>query len=235
MYKKVNVVMLPTNVSKRYNCTEGLIVKCIKSWTPIGEAPIEIDKLFISKNWSKGVLYYYECQHLYIISDEEVKEGDWFAISKNKVVQCQNCLGALGYTRDIDNAFIYIVSKYHNKIIATTDTSLRLPQLPQKFIELYCQKYNEGNPITEVMVEYEIGECKCKDIELFGECINQFNTCIKSKLKINSDNTINIKPTKDSWTREEVIALCRSAHLHGEQGALNLHNQVFKQWIEENL
>ena len=88
MYKKVNVVMLPTNVSKRCNCTEGLIVKCIKSWTPIGEAPIEINKLFISKNWSKGVLYYYEAQHLYITSDEEIKKGDWFILNNCNPIQC---------------------------------------------------------------------------------------------------------------------------------------------------
>lgn len=36
-YIECDVVMLPTDVSNRYNCTQDLIVKCIKSWTPIGE------------------------------------------------------------------------------------------------------------------------------------------------------------------------------------------------------
>lgn len=38
-----------------------------------------------------------------------------------------------------------------------------------------------------------------------------------------------------TFTRDEVIALCRRAHLHGEQGALNLHDGTCKEWIEENL
>lgn len=43
------------------------------------------------------------------------------------------------------------------------------------------------------------------------------------------------KEEEKTFTREEVIALCRSAHLYGEQGALNLHNGTFKEWIEEHL
>lgn len=106
-------------------------------------------------------------------------------------------------------------------------TGIPLPQIPQQFIEKFIEEYNKGNVIKEVQVEHL----------LFLEPGNTLSDrkYDKTILKVNPDGTINIKPIKESWGKEEVIKLCRSAHLHGEQGALNLHNQVFKQWIEENL
>ena len=97
-------------------------------------------------------------QHIYITSDEKIKEGDW--------IQRGNEIPVL-YTKD----FWFDFGVSYNKVIATTDTSLKthhfnkgvfknleysLPQPPQEFIEAYVKSYNEGNPITEVMVEYEL-------------------------------------------------------------------------------
>jgi hypothetical protein len=72
-----DVVMLPADVSKRYNCTEGLIVKCIQSWTPIGEEEIQEGVFSLSRNHSEGVLKLYQPQHLYVLSDETPKIGEW--------------------------------------------------------------------------------------------------------------------------------------------------------------
>lgn len=180
--------------------------------------------------------------NLFILSDEEIETCDFILnIVTNEVEVAYN----------VDSVYINEMFKsVYKKIIATTDTSLMincdecrawenrndvsytctcksLPQPPQQFIEKFIEEYNKGNVITEVDVEYL----------LFLEPGNTLNDrkYDKTILKVNLNNTINIKSAKDSWTREEVINLCRSAHLHGEQGALNLHCQTFKQWVEENL
>lgn len=98
-------------------------------------------------------------QHLYILSDEEIKEGDW----------CCNRIFSTVFQTDKNTDFEYI-NKTDNvsKIIATTDKSLEivseginpvyepLPQIPQSFIEYFISEHEEGNIITEVMVKYEV-------------------------------------------------------------------------------
>lgn len=243
MWLKRNIVMLPTNVSKRYNCTEGLIVKCVKSWTPIGETPREIDKLSISKNWSKGVLDYYEAQNLYIVSDEEIKEDDWVYNS------ISNELEKWSYKGWIEAPDFEYLGYY--KIIATTDISLKikcdeckawenrndvsytctcksLPQPSQQFIEKFIGEYNKGNQIEEIFVKY-IQELS---IDSGGQLIEE-----EVYLKINSDNTISIR-SKINWSVEEVEEILRKCAFHFiTNPPSNSENilQVSNQWIKENL
>lgn len=147
--QELEIVMFPTDVSNRINCTEGLIVKCIQSWTPIGEDTIKVNTLSISKNWSSGVLKYYQPQHLYVLSDEEKKENDWVFHIANKQI--------FKYTKG--------ENKYWKKIIATTDSSLKigdntgksgdgisLPKIPQSFIEDFIIEYNKGNEVKKVLM-----------------------------------------------------------------------------------
>lgn len=127
----------------------------------------------------------FQNQHLYIVSDEQIKEGDWcIRIEDNKIIQCKpnkgksiaTLLGNSDYG-DIEqlNNGIYKNSKAFKKIIATTDKSLevfiphmdcngmgcdeclhnKLPQIPESFIEIYIEYFNSNKPITEVDVEYE--------------------------------------------------------------------------------
>lgn len=167
-------------------------------------------------------------QHLYIISDEEIKEGDW--CWNQYKGESEMCIGQVGKSWDTSM----------KKIIATTDELLGLgkfetqiverwgksrnqfPQPSQSFIEKYVEEYNKGNVITEVMVEYgfikgvgaEFGY-KSSDIEV---------------LKINpKDNTITIRKIKDSWNREEVIRLLLDFN-NDKPGVFDCSG-----WIEENL
>ncbi len=89
-----------------------------------------------------------------------------------------------------------------HKIIASTDESLGLAKVSEGFIKKFIEKYNAGTPITDVMVEYDLGE-------KWMDSIN--NELIKPKL--DSHNTITIKPVKDSYTLEEVKRLCSKAYL----------------------
>ena len=110
-------------------------------------------------------------QHIYIISDEEIKEGDWFINDLNQIKKCIS-RDTEGYI-DFEGGFNTKPSSC-KKIIATTDTTLKitispylfpeggacqskdflLPQPSQQFIEKYIEEYNKGNVITDVMVEY---------------------------------------------------------------------------------
>jgi hypothetical protein len=158
-------------------------------------------------------------QHLYFLSNEEIKGGDcYFDLYENKILQCLSHM-------------VYI-NTMMRKVIATTDTSLGLPQPSKEFIQAYIKAYNEGKPITNVLVEYEGYECKN------GHHMAYQTTCVYPHcdeynypvLKTNSSNEITIKKVKDSWTREEIIIDIEEAMIQG----LDL-GQYRDKWIEENL
>lgn len=176
-------------------------------------------------------------QHLYILSDEEIKDGDWFIWLKYNTIHKA--------TKPDDN-------KECKKIIATTDSSLLipfddvtigLPQIPKSFIETFVNEYNKGNIITEVMIEYEkhtpafshIGKTPSKQEKLRG-CYNNGEQIVgiwtEESLKTNPENTINIKPIKDSWSREEVIELIQRFN---KESAGNVWFDTDEKWIEENI
>ena len=173
------------------------------------------NNLFSSRKSNNiGSLTAYE---LYITSDEEIEEGDWCYNSKRKSIESGKYM--IG-----TNEFIF-----YKKIIATTNTSLYiedlqdklcgqlLPQPSIQFIEKYIEEYNKGNVITKVMVEYEDSHT------------SQSKT---PYLKINPDYTINIKPIKDSWSREEVITIIYNVT---HQKGITCIGVDFDKWIKENL
>jgi len=81
--------------------------------------------------------------------------------------------------------------------VNTTDKSLGLPHPSKSFIEKYCKL----GGINEVNVEYEI------DIILEYSS----GTTPSTFLKVNLHNEIAIHPIKDSWSKDEVEALCNFA------------------------
>jgi hypothetical protein len=195
-FKKGKVVMLPTNQK-----TNGMICKDITGQDKI----IAIKTKHLMEHED-----YIGHHHLYIISDDEIKEGDWIITNiHNKIEQVLNNQTSLKFYQ-----------KRAKKIIATTDTSLYihqketvsspervfyLPQPSQQFIQKYIEEYNKGNVITDILVEYEIkfdGKEYVDELDAYG--YDKF----KSILKVNpKDNTITIKKVKDSYTQEEVDRL----------------------------
>ena len=122
--------------------------------------------------------------HLYIISDEEIKEGDY-------VIDYLNDL----YGPYTNGDIIKTEFTKAYKVIATTDTSLNFPKTKKSFISKYISEYNKYNIITDVMVEYNNN---LLDIAGTGK------TILKQYVNINSHNEITIRRVKDSWTEEEV-------------------------------
>ena len=198
MWKKYKVVMLATNKAVWPNCI----------WLGRISSQLRLDQSYDSSHISDPIDNSMLPQHLYILSDDEIKEGDWF-IAENRPQQCIDILDKMIHFRD-KRGFRIVPYKGSRKIIATTDSSIRslisydssvedseqykyLPSIPQSFIDKYVSEYNKGNTIEEVRVEYE------------DELTPNRQLSSKNRIpKINPDNTINIKSIKDSWTRDEV-------------------------------
>ena len=83
-------------------------------------------------------------QHLYITSDDEIKEGDWYYDTNHNAIGKYDSSAQIG-----------------KKIVATTDKSIMhlsnngrvgypLPNIPESFIQDYIKAYNEGNPIETI-------------------------------------------------------------------------------------
>lgn len=192
-FKKCKVVMLPT---KKASNIHSYMYNLGTRKEP---------KQTYQMNGNTQISY---AQHLYIISDDVIKEGDWlYNLQSKKIRQCFSIE---------KNRLVY--NEYDKKIIATSDNSLAvdiidieeysfdivyLPQPSQSFIEKYIKQYNKENIITDIMVEYE------RDEEVTGY---EYDT-----LKVDKDNTITIKRIKDTFGLEEVKKLCKSAFITGSR------------------
>lgn len=178
-------------------------------------------------------------QHIYITSSDEIKDGDWCLffwdggqIGSDKPQQYQIVKG-------------HVLNKGLRKIIATTDTSLKLPipeglaeypmsytpkSLPQpsdKFIESYIDAHNKVGQIEKVLVEYELFD-EYGNI-IMGDVQRESDTV---RLKLKNDNIV-IKKTKDSWSRDEVCNLLNEYRVYTWKNGSTANDLI--KWIEENL
>lgn len=229
-FKKTKVVMLSTNEKAKLQLTKNYL-------------NLSIDEFIPDNRFTIG-------QHLYILSDEEIKEGDWFVGFADGSIS--------PFVRQADKSTVEINNWQLNKkgtssnkkIIATTDKSLftetkaigytedrarvfygkeYLPQPSQSFIGKFVDEYNKGNVITEVLVEYNepITEIP-KPYKPYSEVEHLDGT-----LKISKDNTITIRKVKDSWSTEEMRQKLNDYRLYAKNS--NLSIEMFDKWIEENL
>lgn len=183
-------------------------------------------------------------QHLYIISDDEIKEGDWYVHNQ------------AGKLRVINSNAIPMDAK---KVIATTDTSLHtseevdgselmdewqgekidlhteLSQLPESFIQAYIKAYNEGKPITEV--DLEVSRCcdQCGDDKSATDCYCHYgNYKTISVIKTREDNTVIVHRSK-MYSADEVrqIAMNYAGFMVGKTPPYS--SEETNKWFNENL
>ena len=247
-FKKGKVVMLPTNERVINTKEYQLLLSNSLFWT----SKIEIERydegwFFLNNSSNPNScaitvpnVENLKHQHLYIISDDEIKENNTHFYNPHS--------GQLHISGNHTD-YIAINKNGCKKIIATTDTSLlidtyinqgdtvkgdliikrgsdyttglkgriNLPQPSQQFIKKFVEEYNKGNIIEDVLVEYEEGKSYSGNEGLI----------IKEWLKINpKDNTITIKKVKDSWTREEILDDIEQSMIQG----LNI-GQYRDKWI----
>lgn len=228
MLKKRQVVMLPTNEKAK----DSLIYKNQEGTIGLSQT-------------RKYYLDSQKVQHLYFLSDEEIKEGDWLLSDGYEKMDPKY----LGLARAAKDQLAAIKEGYTaKKIIATTDSLIIetypsglvtlthcLPHPSQSFLEVFVREYNKGNMIKELMVEYE----EVPNKNGLGQ-YNVESANFISQPKVNpKDNTITIKRVKESWNREEMEKKLWEAWDAGYCSALNnskaIKGLTFKEWIEQTL
>lgn len=182
---KADVFMLPSK-------GDSVLAKCHIN----GENNLEV----ISYPITNGYKNFYTFQHLYIVSEEPIKQGDWV------------CNGEFVFQR---SSTINLNVKC-KKIIATTDTlplndctnpwtaeHKYVPKIPNDFIRNYVNEYIKDNIIKNILVEYEskyLGKEYVDDQDAYGYDV------YSDILKLNNNN-ISVKTLKKSWDIAEVIDL----------------------------
>lgn len=211
MKKTFPIVMLPTEKASSIHLNPKKLVKWHMDITPTNKDCVN--------------------QHLYIISDDEIKEGDWYI---DDTLQLRK---AIMSDKDWQNSGkpAYTICK---KIVATTDKSLGkegytgiredmaffpLPQLRESFIQSYIKAYNEGKPITEVDLEME------EIIYPFAQIRPEVKPIRYYQIKTRPDNTVIYHQSK-MYSRDEVEKLLS---LFADT-FINRDEEVDK-WIQDNL
>lgn len=228
MYKKHSLILLPTDEKSNI-----VLLNNTK-------------KLLYNVDGMRNGISQTSNQHLYILNDERFKENEYISDgievikATSKLVEAQTLHNRREWKKIIATTNNNIsINLGKEKWVAPTNSKndmvyTRLcpfPNLPFLFIQYYIEQYNLGNVITEVEVEYELSEMGAVVVELGAKKEDIIS------LKLNPDNTINIKPLKDSWTREEVKKLCMDALMHGYNGLPRDLTPVqgMNKWIENNL
>jgi hypothetical protein len=149
-FKKHSIVLIPTREETNLILFGGNNDHLIKS------------KDFIKRNFGG--------HHLYILSDEKIKEGDSFINLMNSNIRNKAIRWDINTLESQSPTF----KSHCKKIIATTDKSLRLkehnsflsccqskenchcylPQISESLVDNFIQRFNDGKAINKVMVEY---------------------------------------------------------------------------------
>jgi len=187
-YQECDVVMLHTTTKSRIKRYEGFLK----------DRHLVLDRT-PHKGRGNGV---FRSQHLYILTNDEIKEGDWYKYPNQNGVWCNN-EGT-------------VPNRDARKIIATTDSSLKtkveqsgenawynlIPQIPQQFIEYFISEYNKGKIIDKVLVETEEKNEYISPLKVIPPATPGVYTT-GYKLKLNQNNEISILTEEKQETIEE--------------------------------
>lgn len=250
-HKIADVVMLPTE--KDIPCKNSIIKSNITNKLNIFD-PYGIG--FLNKDKNQVM------QHLYILSSEEIKEGDWVyhpEVSQEYTIVDTRKEGDDRYSKGqhpAQGVFQYknTTNKWYKKckkIIATTDESLditgdrvpvindvanmmcRLPRTSDDFIKAFVKAHGK---IDKVLVEYDYKFSTISEGKpgFPEDDISWWNY----KLKVSPDNTVTIRAVeeeKTSWSREEVLALLSDWTVMESGLGINIPIKKFEEFIKQNL
>lgn len=179
-------------------------------------------------------------QHLYITTDDKIKEGDWYIIQgaspegvyntlpnggvkkefAKKIIATNDpklilgCKAECGTDIDMDNcpnSYVSYGDQYFPKGV-TRCKGRQLPQPTQDFIKAYC----EQGGIEEVLVEHkEYIKCtNCNLTEEDCECNVSYTQDLIGidRVKLNPDNTIIIHPVEEMYTADSINTLRKLAN-----------------------
>ena len=191
-------------------------------------------------------------QHLYILSSEEIKEGEYYYdVRRNNIGKRESHSGSLNNYN------------YYKKIIATTDESLEIACkvechdcngkgeqiMPYKDNGEVCSRCSgtglEDNekpflrPSDDFLKAFVKAQGKIDKVlvEYVDWCDYDNEIGLDKpdlRLKVAPDNTITIKPIQEekvSWNKEEIIQLIVNAIYYG----IDTNGNLSDKWIEQNL
>lgn len=269
MEKSHKVVMIPSDEKTPYKVGERFI--CLPAYkdgdgkTIINTGIVErITKL--GHPWSgTGIIQGLgKPQHIYLLSDDEIKEGDWFVFNNYKLLRCDKI--EVGTTQ----TFFEANGKNYNKsgckkVIASNDSNLKkecqgcrfhknnssviytcscefIPRFREDFVKLYA---NSGGEIDEVNVEYEDGELYCTNCGKSEFTCDEDKDCQtferKEGIKLRDDHTVIISGNDTTYTKEDVEKLLSkfASHVDDLYRPYTRDNdqatERLPSWVKENL
>lgn len=176
-------------------------------------------------------------QHLYIISNEEIKEGDWFVLRNKEIKKCYKAINQYEVSYDlVENQYDLESRAFCKKIIATTNPELwrfefsedRVAKIGIDFVERFVKEWNKGNKIEKVMVEYE---------SVWFEGDDNPNNC-KEELKLRSNGTVIISPIEEKkYSKYHINMAIREAIMYPEKFMTGIVHDDKKSlaWVEDEL
>ena len=223
MWKEHELVLLPTDKA------ENALIKSISALNLHG-----LDKLHYSNQYlTQEYLSHINCKpyHLYILSNDKINDDDWSYDRMMKSIGQRNNVYSSKIIATTDK--LVIKNMQDSNGVREIDFDLLVSKIPESFINTFVTEYNRDNVFTEVEIEYEKYALCCSKHVSSTYCAEQCKEYTEHvKLKINLDNTINIKPYKYNYTKEEVELLIMKY-------ALDEHGVVISpslsKWIKENL
>ena len=186
----------------------------------------------------------FEYQHLYFISDEDIKEFDWvYDPIRDNIFQSHvdTPSGHFGMKKAIASTEELFIKNCECKYGSSCDNQCLLPSIPEHFIKDYCTL----GGINEISVEIDnreyFGVQQFKGNRLVFD--NRTKNPNYGKVKLNTSNEVTTHNVKTSWIREEVEKIIldimnlgmelRQSQLNGSDTRSG--TMVLKEWKENNL
>ncbi len=150
--------------------------------------------------------FYQIFHNAYILSDEEIKEGDWVVNKNDKVfIYTKDSVSAKEYCQKIiasSDKTLHYTEEYLGKTLGKF-TNFNVPQIRENVVKASIEDYNKGKKWEWVNVEYkELDECE-ETVDNQGNITGRYI----QQLKLRPDNTVIIYPIQETFTREEVIEI----------------------------
>lgn len=157
-------------------------------------------------------------QHLYIISDDRIKEGDWQLVYEDGQysIRQYTVKGGKKWGSEAFNSKGLI--SLCKKIIASTDKSIT-PKfwVPYSFVNAYVKANNAGKPITEINLEME-------DAIMYDDGLFMPKHRIDGSVVVHQSRT---------YSRSEVEGILHDYREHAWVSGVAKHD--LEKWIDEKI
>lgn len=140
-FKEYDVVMLPSD-----KCKIGTIMKSIKQM-PFHDKDIDIEVGQLTINQNHNVTEtneYWQPQHLYILSDDEIKEGDWCMGITSNIFKSDGSCEFKGCKKIVATTDFNITIEVKPCMLAPHGADLEFPEPSPQFIKEFVRIKNEN-------------------------------------------------------------------------------------------